>query len=68
MADAVARTEGARELLALAERIGLAIEEAWNGSGSEGQRNDLPPIDLTAHERRHLGFAALAAMKDQADA
>lgn len=41
-------------------QVGRAIEAAWNGSGSEGQRNDLPPIDLSDHECRHIGNAALA--------
>lgn len=38
------------------DRVGLAIEEAWNLSQA------LPPIELTPEERRILGRAAVAAM------
>jgi hypothetical protein len=47
------------------ERIGAAIEEAWNGSGSDEHPNKLPPIDLSERERCHLGRAAFAVVTDQ---
>jgi hypothetical protein len=43
------------------DAVGRAIENAWNGSGSDGAPNRLPPINLSDHERRHLGRAALTA-------
>jgi hypothetical protein len=55
------------DLLEQAARVGKAIEDAWNGSGSDGQRNDLPPIDLSEHERVHIGTAAIRAISPALD-
>jgi hypothetical protein len=48
-----------------ARLIGCVIEDAWNGSGSDGRRNDLPPIALSDDERRHLGRAVLKFYLDR---
>lgn len=39
------------------ERASLAIDAAWNDGGAP----DLPPIEFTSDERRHLAIAALEA-------
>lgn len=52
----------------MVERVGLAIQKAWNEEGPGNAPNWLPPIEFTDAELAHLARAAIEAMREPDDA